>query len=59
LEEHEATWKTNGMSNLKYTVLERKFLDDTKKASKVTTDVLLNDNHWANEKAGMDYVWTK
>jgi hypothetical protein len=53
LEEHEATWKTNGMSNLKYNVLERKFLDD------IRTDVLLNGNHWANAKSSMDFTWAK
>ena len=53
LEEHEATWKTNGLANLKYKVLDTTRLND--QATKVTVDVLLN-NHWADEKAGVDYL---
>lgn len=56
LEEHMATWKTNGMADLKYKILSNKFMDDTKKASLITTDVLLNGNHWANDKCGVDYM---
>ena len=56
LEEHSTTWKTNGLADLKYTLLETKPLDNTKKADKLTVDVKLNGNHWTNEKSGLDYV---
>jgi hypothetical protein len=56
LEEHEATWKTNGLADLKYTLLETTALDATKKADKLTVDVKLNNSHWANEKCGVDYM---
>ena len=57
LEEHETTWRSNGMADLKYSVLETKelLLDDSKKATKVTVDVKLNGDHWANKKCGMDF----
>lgn len=54
-DEHEKTWKTNGMHDLKYNILTNKFLDDTKKASKITVDVKLNGDHWSNAKCGVDY----
>lgn len=76
LEEHEKTWKTNGLADLSYKVLEMVDLDKGKKpksqggsdgdgnglpyksrATKITVDVKLNGNHWANDKCGMDYVW--
>lgn len=56
LDEHMSTWKTNGMADLKYKLLTNKFMDDTKKASLITTDVLLNGNHWANDKCSVDYM---
>jgi len=74
LEEHNATWKTNGLSNLKYTIKGKVDLDIAKKstssdaaaaakvanhvsrATKVVVDVLLNKNHWANDKCGMEYM---
>jgi hypothetical protein len=56
LEEHETTWKSNGMADLKYSVLETKSLDDSKKSTKVTVDVKLNGTHWANAKSGMDFT---
>jgi len=55
LEEHEKTWKINGLADLKYATLKTQFLDDEKKASKITVDIKLNGNHWSNEKAGIDY----
>jgi hypothetical protein len=61
LEEHESTWKTNGLADLKYQVLKTEFLGggekDIKKAkaSKITVDVKLNASHWANEKCGVDF----
>jgi hypothetical protein len=56
LDEHETTWKTNGLMDLKYKLLSNKFMDNTKKASLITTDVLLNGNHWANQKCSLDYM---
>jgi hypothetical protein len=28
------------------------------RATKITVDVKLNGNHWANEKCSMDFVWS-
>jgi N-terminal domain of galactosyltransferase len=56
LEEHEKTWKTNGLSDLRYTVLQQTPLDEKKKSTKVSVDVKLNGDHWGNDKAGIDYV---
>ena len=56
MEEHAKTWKTNGMADLKYKVQKITPLDETKKASKITCDVLLNGSHWANDKCGMEYM---
>jgi N-terminal domain of galactosyltransferase len=56
-DEHEATWKQNGLSDLKYTILEQSSLEGDR-ATKYTVDVKLNGTHWTNEKAGMDYVET-
>ena len=61
LEEHEATWKTNGMSNLNYKVLETQSIegsDGNGKTTRFTVDVQLNPDHWGNEKAGIDYIAT-
>jgi hypothetical protein len=62
LEEHEATWKKNGLADLTYSVLETTSLDTkTSKASKITVDVKLNGDHWANEKCSVDFMgdWNK
>jgi len=60
LDEHDATWKTNGLSDLKYEVTGTTQLDgldrEKSKATKVTVDVLLNGNHWANDKCGVDFM---
>mmetsp|Transcript_22740 Transcript_22740/g.63245 ORF Transcript_22740/g.63245 Transcript_22740/m.63245 type:complete len:380 (+) Transcript_22740:181-1320(+) len=56
LEEHEKTWKVNGMANLSYKVLEVNDMDETHKASRITVDVGLNPGHWANDKAGVDFM---
>jgi hypothetical protein len=55
-DEHEKTWKTNGLADLKYTVLNTQELDDTKHSSKITVDVRLNADHWTNEKAGAEFM---
>lgn len=71
LEEHESTWRTNGLADLSYTVLKKEDLDEGKshgtpgsilgdyrsRATKVTVDVKLNGNHWTNDKCGADYTW--
>lgn len=54
-DEHETTWKTNGLSDLKYSILKQQNLDDGKKSTKATVDVKLNGNHWSNDKCGVDY----
>lgn len=56
LDEHATTWKVNGLADLKYKVLSNKFMDETNKASKVSTDILLNGSHWSNEKSGLEYM---
>jgi len=52
--ESASTWKQNGLSNLKYEVLQRKSL--SRFATKVTVDVQLNKGDWTNERAGADLV---
>jgi len=54
-DEHAATWKTNGLADLKYTLLSQQHLDDAKKSTKYTVDVRLNGNHWSNAKSGVDF----
>lgn len=60
LEEHEKTWKANGLADLSYDIMKITRLDKDdggeSKATKLTTDVKLNGNHWANEKCGVDYL---
>jgi hypothetical protein len=55
-EEHESTWKTNGLADLTYKIVSTEPLDDAKLSSKYTVQVGLNGNHWTNAKAGIDYV---
>ena len=70
LEEHESTWRTNGLADLNYSILKKEDLDEGKsitggsilgdhrsRATKVTVDVKLNGNNWTNEKCGADYTW--
>jgi hypothetical protein len=63
LDEHEKSWKRNGLADLNYKILESTPLDTmdkTKsKASKITVDVKLNGDHWSNEKCGVDLKWEK
>lgn len=56
LNEHEATWKQNGLADLKYSLLSSSPLFDQPKATKFTVDVKLNGDHWSNEKCGLDYT---
>ena len=65
LEEHEKTWKVNGLADLNYDILkiERMDKDDddanddgSSKVTKLTTDVKLNGTHWANDKCGTEYL---
>mmetsp|Transcript_26804 Transcript_26804/g.39659 ORF Transcript_26804/g.39659 Transcript_26804/m.39659 type:complete len:389 (-) Transcript_26804:818-1984(-) len=58
LDEHEKTWRTNGLSDLSYSVLSKTTLDAaTDKATKLAVDVKLNGNHWGNDKCGVDYTY--
>ena len=66
LEEHDKNWKTNGLADLTYKVLKTTPLDSKdlarSKATKITVDVKLNpNNHWANDKCGVDFQgdWDK
>lgn len=56
LDEHEKSWKTNGLADLKYKILTEQSLDEQHKSTKVTVDVKLNGTHWANDKCGVDYM---
>jgi hypothetical protein len=62
LEEHETTWKKNGLADLTYKVLETVPLDKMtskqqgSKATKLTIDIKLNGSHWANDKCGVDFM---
>lgn len=47
LKEHAATWKTNGLEDLKYSVLSERPLCDSHRAIMVTVDVQLN-GHWSD-----------
>ena len=53
LSEHDRTWKMNGLGNLGYSVLQQEPLHESEKATKITVDVGLNDNHWSNEHSGI------
>jgi len=60
LEEHDKNWKTNGLEDLQYKVLQTTSLDSKDplkaKATKITVDIKLNpNNHWANDKCGVEY----
>lgn len=59
LEEHEKTWKINGLADLSYQVLNKTNLDpknDPGNMTKLSVDVKLNGNHWLNDKCGVDYI---
>jgi len=61
LNEHEATWRRNGLADLNYKILAMTDLDSDRmknngkgavrsRATKVTVDVKLNGDHWTNKK---------
>lgn len=65
LDEHESTWRTNGLADLDYKILGLQELDSDRKvksdgstprsrATKVTVDVKFNGSHWTNEKCQID-----
>jgi hypothetical protein len=57
LEEHEKTWATNGLADLRYTETARTTdLHPSGKVTKVTVDLGLNGDHWTNDKCGVDLV---
>jgi hypothetical protein len=51
LQEHEATWKKNGLFDLHYTEISREALNDA--CTKVTVDVGLNGGHWTDDRSGI------
>lgn len=53
LQEHDATWRTNGLRDLKYIELERRTLDPKGKCVKITVDVMLN-GHWSDDRCSID-----
>jgi hypothetical protein len=65
-DEHDKTWRQNGLEDLKYSILQTVPLDDgtgttssnsnNSKATKFTVDVKLNGDHWSNEKSGLDFT---
>jgi len=62
LDEHETTWRTNGLADLKYDMIGTQPLDgDNGHATKLKVDVKLNGNHWANDKCSVDFMgdWNK
>ena len=60
LEEHEKTWQINGLADLSYDIMRIMRMDKEdggdSKVTKLTTNVKLNGNHWANTKCGVDYL---
>lgn len=60
LEEHEKTWQINGLADLNYDITKMTRMDKEdggdSKVTKLTTNVKLNGNHWANSKCGVDYL---
>jgi len=56
LDEHDTTWKTNGLADLNYSILDQKSLSSNNKATMITADVKLNGSHWLNAKSGIDYM---
>ena len=60
LDEHEKTWETNGLKDLKYDVLSMVELDKDRatgtrsRVTKVTVDVQLNGDHWSNDKCHIE-----
>lgn len=60
LEEHEKSWRVNGLADLSYDILKIERMDKNdsggSKVTKLTTDVKLNGDHWANAKCGVEYL---
>ena len=57
LKEHQSTWKVNGLHDLNYhsrVVIKSEALHPH--CIKITVNVLLNERHWTNDEAGMDFV---
>ncbi len=65
LDEHEATWRRNGLADLDYKILAMTDLDTDRmknngkgavrsRATKITVDVKLNGSHWTNDKCNID-----
>eukprot|EP00985_Skeletonema_marinoi_P020034 scaffold11714_cov123-Skeletonema_marinoi.AAC.2 len=62
LEEHAKTWRVNGLADLSYDILKIERMDKEdedeggSKVTKLTTDVKLNGDHWANDRCGVEYL---
>mmetsp|Transcript_22489 Transcript_22489/g.27721 ORF Transcript_22489/g.27721 Transcript_22489/m.27721 type:complete len:395 (+) Transcript_22489:99-1283(+) len=57
LDEHNDTWKTNGLSNLTYTIMDKAVIDDSNNnATMLTVDCKLNGDHWSNDKCALDFI---
>jgi hypothetical protein len=57
LDEHETTWKTNGLVDLDYIILGNKTIPNSNcKATLLTVDVKLNQGHWADDKCHVDFA---
>ena len=54
LDEHKATWKTNGLSDLQYEILRVDELAPGDRCVKALVDVKLNNGHWADARCGID-----
>jgi hypothetical protein len=59
-EEHATTWRVNGLADLSYDILKIERMDKEdqggSKVTKLTTDVKLNGDHWANDRCGVEYL---
>lgn len=53
LDEHEGTWQSNGLRDLKYEEVSRKALDADGHSSRITVDVMLN-KHWTDARSGIN-----
>ncbi len=52
LAEFASTWRFNGLSNLKYEEINRKY-SHSDKCVQILVDVQLNGNHWTDARSGI------
>mgnify|MGYP003865582359 CR=1 FL=1 len=55
-DEHERTWRTNGLADLEYEHIETVDLEPLGRATKSAVDVQPNGDHWTNDRARVDYL---